>query len=205
MKASEVDMYNTIALGINAPVYAFYAGRILQRTGIRSGSCLDVGCGGGYLGLALARITDLDFIFFDQSPQMLHCAEENIADDGFSTRARTMQGKVQSIPLADSSVDLVVSRGSVPFWDQLPLAFGEINRVLKTAGWAYIGGGLGDPETRAATSERLRKEYPEWQKKHRRPPLHDNGHYASALTAAGIDAFSVTRNDKGMWITFRKQ
>ena len=204
MNASEVRTYNTVALKINAPIYAYYAGRILEKTDIDSGTCLDVGCGGGYLGLALAGITRLDFIFFDQSPEMLCCAEENIIVNGLTPRARTLRGRVQAIPMAEASVDLVISRGSIPFWEDLPMAFGEIHRVLKIGGRVYIGGGLGDPATRAAMQERMNREYPEWRQKRHKPPQHDNSHYSDALEAASIDSYSLTRNDEGLWITFQK-
>ncbi|MFH0784704.1 MAG: class I SAM-dependent methyltransferase [Pseudomonadota bacterium] len=204
MNPSEVSTYNTIALGPNASIYAYYAKRIVATTATLTGNCLDVGCGGGYLGLALARITPLDFIFFDQSPAMLQCAEDNITNFDCRSRARTLHGRVQAIPLTDDSIDLVVSRGSVPFWDDLATAFSEIYRVLRPGGHAYVGGGLGDPKTRAETEERMRRHHPEWQNKDRRPPHHDNEHYQRALTAAAIDPFAVNRSDEGLWITFRK-
>jgi SAM-dependent methyltransferase len=204
VRMSDLSTYNSIALGVNAPVYAYYAGRILEKTGITFGYCLDVGCGGGYLGLALARITALDFVFLDNSPEMLRYAEENIASNGLTARATTLLGRVQAIPLPDASVDLVISRGSVPFWDELGTAFREIMRVLKPGGRAHVGGGLGDPKTRDAIRERMEKEYPEWQGRQLKPPRHDDSHYADALVAAGIDSFTVTRNDEGMWIELRK-
>jgi hypothetical protein len=67
-----------------------------------------------------------------------------------------------------------------------------------------VGGGLGDPKTRDAIRERMEKEYPEWQGRQLKPPRHDDSHYADALVAAGIDSFTVTRNDEGMWIELRK-
>ena len=93
MQPTDVRVYNETALGVNAPIYAYYAGRIVARTGVKAGTCLDLGCGGGYLGLALARITDLDCIFLDQSPEMLACAEENIKAYGCAHRARTLRGQ----------------------------------------------------------------------------------------------------------------
>jgi ubiquinone/menaquinone biosynthesis C-methylase UbiE len=204
MQPADVPTYNEVALGVNAPIYAYYAERIAERTGIADGYCLDVGCGGGYLGLALARITALDLIFFDQSPAMLACAEENIVHFGCQTRARTLLGRVQAIPLADGAIDLVISRGSLPFWDDLPAAFDEIHRVLRPGGQAYIGGGLGDPGQRAELERQLQLRHPEWGRKDRRPPQRANQEYGDALKAAGIDPFLVRRSDEGLWITFRK-
>lgn len=204
MKPADASTYNSIALGINAPVYTYYAGRILKKTGIESGICLDVGCGGGYLGLALARITRLNFVFLDKSQEMLGYAEENIASGCLKARASTLLGEVQAIPLPDESVDLVISRGSVPFWDDLTTAFREINRVLKAEGRAYVGGGLGDPETRDAVRKRLENEYTEWQGGRPKPLRHDVRHYSNAIKSAGIESFTVTRGDEGTWIELWK-
>lgn len=205
MRPSEVPLYNEVALGVNAPIYAYYARRIVEQTRIVSGCCLDVGCGGGYMGLALARISALNFVFVDQSAEMLACAEENIHRFACADRARTLQGRVQAIPLEEDSVDLVVSRGSVPFWDDLATAFGEIQRILRPGGQAYIGGGLGDPATRSQIEEQRKQIHPEWRNKVPRPPRHDDQHYTDALTRAGIHPFTVSRCDEGLWIRFSKE
>lgn len=203
MKESDVSTYNRVALEVNAPIYTFYAEKILEKTGIAKGRCLDIGCGGGYLGLALAEMTDLEFVFIDKSPAMLRCAEENIHSQGLVGRGRAILGEVQEIPLENASVDLVVSRGSVPFWDDLPAAFGEIRRILKPGGHAYIGGGLGPPAIREALKRDASKKYPEWFSKTRQPPRHESRHYREALQAAGVEMFTITRSDIGMWIEFR--
>ena len=205
MHPSDIQTYNEVALGVNAPIYAYYADRIVDRTGVASGCCLDIGCGGGYLGLALAGITDLDLVFLDQSPAMLACAEENIVRFGCRTRARTLLGRVQAIPLGEGSVDLAISRGSLPFWDDLAAAFGEIRRVLRPGGHAYVGGGLGDPATRAELERQRNRLHPEWGAKNRRPPQRADREYIDALQSAGIDLFRIDRGDDGLWITFRRE
>jgi ubiquinone/menaquinone biosynthesis C-methylase UbiE len=204
MQPKNIPLYDEVALGVNAPVYAYYARRIVEETGITQGRCLDIGCGGGYLGLALAQITALDFVFCDQSDEMLTCAEENISQFACAQRAEVINGPVQRIPLDNQAVDLVISRGSIPFWEDLPTAFGEIFRVLRPGGQAYIGGGLGDPNTREHIKKLRRKTYPNWQEK-QRPPHHSNQHYEEGLTHAGIHPFSVTRSDEGLWIRFSKE
>ncbi|MBM9615530.1 class I SAM-dependent methyltransferase [Desulfobulbus rhabdoformis] len=204
MHPENIPLYNEVALGVHAPIYSYYARRIVEETSITTGHCLDIGCGGGYLGLALAQITALDFVFCDQSGEMLACAQENIAHFHCATRAKIVHGSVQQIPLEDQSMDLVISRGSLPFWEDLPTAFTEIYRVLRPGGQAYIGGGLGDPNTREAMKRLRRQTYPDWQEK-QRPPHHSDQQYQEGLTRAGIHPFLVTRNDEGLWIRFRKE
>jgi ubiquinone/menaquinone biosynthesis C-methylase UbiE len=149
--------YDETARGINAPMYDYYAKVIKEKTGIIKGVCLDVGSGGGYMGLALAKITDLDFIFLDISADMLEKAKLHIVEDGLQKRAKTLLADVHSIPLPDGSINLVISRGSIPFWKDPALALKEIYRVLAPGGKAYVGGGRGTPEVKAQI-EAKRKE-----------------------------------------------
>lgn len=205
MFAGDVDLYNEVALGVNAPIYAYYARRIAEETAIREGRCLDVGCGGGYLGLALARITELDFVFFDESPAMLACAGKNITQSGCVSRARVLRGRVQAIPLEAVTIDLIISRGSLPFWEDVSTAFRELYRVLKPGGQVYIGGGLGDPATRREVEERRRRLHPEWEQGPPRIRRHDDQYYRDALQQAGLQEFTVNRSEEGLWIRFAKQ
>jgi hypothetical protein len=43
--------FDRIARDVFAPVYPAIAEQIIVRTGVVRGVCLDIGCGGGYLGL----------------------------------------------------------------------------------------------------------------------------------------------------------
>jgi ubiquinone/menaquinone biosynthesis C-methylase UbiE len=49
-KKMNISRYDEAARGMNAPMYAYYAQKIKEKTGITKGVCLDVGSGGGYLG-----------------------------------------------------------------------------------------------------------------------------------------------------------
>jgi len=200
----DVQSYNRVALDVNAPIYAYYATKVLEKYGIYHGVCLDVGCGGGYLGLALAPMTELEFLFLDQSEEMLSCAKSNISRFALEGRAQTVQAPVQDIPLADNSVDLIVSRGSVPFWDELTAAFRELHRVLKPGGRTYIGGGMGPPEIRAELQKKAREIDPSREYGPPSIPRRDSGVYENALTSAGVKGFLVSRGDDGTWIEFGK-
>jgi len=194
--------YDETARGVNAPMYDYYAQRIKEATGMTKGVCLDVGSGGGYLGLSLAKITNLDFIFLDISADALERAKLHIVEDGLQNRARTLLADVHSIPLDDGSVDLVISRGSIPFWKDPALGLREIYRVLAPGGKAYVGGGRGIPEIQAQIAAR-RKELglnPQSRPKGSGPVKMAQRNYDEILKKAGIKKYSVNTGDDGMWI-----
>jgi len=211
-KKMNVSRYDETARGINAPMYVYYAEQIKKKTGITKGVCLDAGSGGGYLGLALAKITDLDFIFLDISANALEKAKLHIVEDGLQKRAKTLLADVHSIPLADGSINLVISRGSIPFWKDPAKALKEIYRVLAPGGKAYVGGGRGTPEVKAQI-EAKRKEL---GMKLQDGPKPDKGHtdkgpgkfpqrnYEEILKEAGVTKYSINRGDDGMWIQMSK-
>ncbi|OPX95286.1 MAG: Dimethylglycine N-methyltransferase [Syntrophorhabdus sp. PtaU1.Bin002] len=203
-----VSGYDETARGINAPMYAYYAQKIKEKTGITKGVCIDVGSGGGYLGLALAKITDLDFIFLDISADMLEKAKLHIVEDGLQKRAKTLLADVHSIPLADGSANLVISRGSIPFWKDPAKALKEIYRVLAPGGKAYIGGGRGTPEIQAQIAAK-RKELGSDRPGDKAP--RDGGpgripqrNYDEILKATGITKYALNKGDDGMWIQMWK-
>jgi ubiquinone/menaquinone biosynthesis C-methylase UbiE len=205
MNKVEAQSYRSIATEVFAPVYSYYANKIVARTGIRSGFCLDLGSGAGHLGLALLQIACFRLFLLDHSQEMLPTAEERSYRVTRETITGIVLAEVQAIPLQDSCVDLAVSRGSVPFWSDLPVAFREINRVLKPGGYACILGGLGPPEMRKSIERQMHLRNPNWQKdRNRNIPHREPDQYARSLTLAGIHDFTVDRNDTGMWIEFRK-
>jgi len=198
--------YLPIADHAFAPLYPYYAEKIVAATGIRAGVCMDAGCGGGHLGLALVDLTQLHLCLLDKSHEMIEQAKANIVARGMEARARTMWGVVQALPLPAAALDLVVSRGSIPFWSDLPLAFSEIKRVLRPGGHAYLGGGLGTPEMREQIQRTARSLDAGWRGGgHRMIPQHPEGYYEVALQEACIEGFRVLRGDDGTWIHFQKE
>jgi ubiquinone/menaquinone biosynthesis C-methylase UbiE len=197
-----VAKYDEAARGINAPMYDYYARKIKEKTGITKGVCLDVGSGGGHLGLALAQITDLDFTFLDMSANALERAKAHIAEDGLQKRAKTLLADVHAIPLADGSVNLVISRGSIPFWKDAAKALKEIYRVLAPGGKAYVGGGRGTPEIQAQIeSKRKALGMGPMGRGPKNVPPRD---YDEILKNTGITKYSLNKGDDGMWIEMWK-
>ncbi len=205
----DVKKFDHIARSVFFPVYPLIADQIITRTGITWGICLDIGCGGGYLGAALARITNLFVHFLDQSAEMLTIANGTIADSDLQERADTLQGDVMDIPLPNGVVNLAVSRGSIFFWEDLPRAFSEIYRVLAPDGWAYIGGGFGSREVRESIEREMaslnHNKGPFSNRVRRNLGPETRARFETALDKAGIKTFSILHDEEiGLWILMRK-
>ncbi len=202
--------FDLIARTVFAPIYPVIAGQIISATGITRGTCLDVGCGTGCLGVALAQSTDLHVIFFDQSEEMLALTEQTLEEKGLRGRAGLLPGEVGSIALPDGSVDLVVSRGSIFFWSDLAQAFREIYRVLAPDGQTYIGGGFGSKalkqSIRAQMAERNQGGSQFGDKMRHNLGTEMRDRFETALHTAGITDFAIIHNeDIGLWIVMHKQ
>jgi len=65
----------------------------------------------------------------------------------------------EAMPLADASVDLVVSRGSIFFWRDPAAGVREAYRVLRRGGKAMLGGGLGSGYPVGAREVFMRRRY----------------------------------------------
>ncbi len=187
-----------------APVYPVIAEQILDRCGISRGRCLDVGSGPGSLGIALARASDLAVTLLDSSPEMLETAEGNIREAGLSGRLSLLRGDVHAIPLPAGSVDLVVSRGSVFFWEDLARAFSEIYRVLAPGGKTYVGGGFGNAELSDSIAAAMAKKNPDWKAFRDKNLGPDNqARIAKVATDRGLP-HQIISDDSGFWVMIEK-
>ncbi len=190
------------------PVYPLIAGQILAHTGITQGICLDIGCGGGYLGIELARASKLDIRFLDQSSEMLEIVTQNLAETDLRARGQTILASVEQIPLPDNSADLAVSRGSIFFWEDHLAAFSEIHRVLSPGGMSYIGGGFGSASLREEIGrklESLEQGAEKWRnlvKRNMSPEMLQR--FEDALRAAQVPYELVRNPEVGLWIVIRK-
>lgn len=198
--------FDKIAREVFAPVYPVIAEQIKHKTGIIRGTCLDIGCGGGYLGIAMTGITELDVYLFDASQEMLKIAAGNIASRGLEQRIQTLPGDVHKIPLDDNSIDLVISRGSVFFWRDRQKAFQEIHRVLKPGGVAFVGGGFGTEALKEQITSVMEKKNKNWREKLKKN-IGENAveGFAETLRKAGIITFEIDRNEAGLWIIIRRE
>lgn len=133
--------------------YAYVADDILSLCKPRAGIWLDVGTGPGGLALALARQAPGSvLVLMDPNPEALGKALQAAGELGLDNRVVSIVCPAEAMPLPDSCIDLVVSRGSIFFWNDPVRGISEAHRVLSPGGEAMIGGGLG-------------REYPAWARR----------------------------------------
>jgi ubiquinone/menaquinone biosynthesis C-methylase UbiE len=203
---NSAEAFDKIARTTLKNAYPYLALQIKQDYGITRGLCVEAGAGGAYLSIELAKITELKFQALDIDPAAIRIAQRNIRNAGLTQRIEAVLGDVQKMPFPDHSADLVISRGSFLFWKDKVKAFGEIWRILKPGGVAFIGGGVGKllpPDEKEIIKEKMTKgEFG--------PPKNlwiDLEDMSKILREAGISQFEVTSDDAcicGMWVEFKK-
>jgi len=197
--------FDDITKTIFAPLHPVVARQIVERCKIKEGICIDVGSGPALLAIALAKITDLKIHVLDISEEMCRLAEKNVETEGLSKKITTVTSDVHDMPFPDNFADLIVSRGSVFFWEDKAGAFEEIYRVLKPNGRTYIGGGFGTAELREKVTREMKKMIPGW-KKGVKERLGKNTvkELKDALNDAKISNYNVMNDDSGLWLLIKK-
>ena len=105
---------------------------------IRSDSrVLDLGFGGG-LALAdlLSRAVHVTGI--DRAADMVEAGRSRHAAEISAGRLALVTGELPSLPLADDSVDRILTVNTIYFWPDLPKALAELRRVLAPDGKLVI-------------------------------------------------------------------
>ena len=201
-----VQEFDKVAREVFAPIYPVLGMQIKEKSGKNQGACLDIGCGGGYLGIAMAEISNFNVYLFDKSPEMLQIAAQNIISRGVQGRVKTICGDVHKIPLEDESIDLAMSRGSGFFWKDHCKAFQEIYRVLKPGGIAFIGGGFGSNELKEQVVAEMSRRDMTWQGRMKNHNTEDSlACYKKALQQSGIPTYEAARSEIGLWGTIRRE
>ena len=96
---------------------------------------LDLGCGAGIDTVLAARRTGPDgrVLALDFLPQMLARTAEAAAEAGLAN-VETIEGEIEAIPLADESVDHIVSNGVINLAPRKARVLAECARVLRPGG-----------------------------------------------------------------------
>ncbi len=97
---------------------------------------LDVGAGTGQLTLQLTRrYKNCEVIALDLAPAMLKLARQRLGMlDKWFGKQRFICGDADHLPLADNSVDMIISNFAIQWCSDLDQTFTEFQRVLKPDG-----------------------------------------------------------------------
>lgn len=100
---------------------------------------LDLGCGAGTDLLIAAQMTGPGgrAIGIDLTPSMVERACVGAAEMGLAN-VEVHEGLIERLPLADESVDVVISNGVIDLVPDKDAVFGEIKRVLRPGGRMQI-------------------------------------------------------------------
>lgn len=195
--------FDEIATNIFKKAYPVMARQAIARTGINEGVAIDLGSGGGHLGIAVAKQSQLEVYLYDISEEATEIAKRRVDKEGLTDRVKPINGDVHSIPFANNSVDLVISRGSLWFWEDQVRAFKEIDRVLKVGGRTYVGGGFGNQEIKAEIDRDMTDKFgPNWKPIKK---FDTQEEMAKKVRKANINNnnFEITVDSRGFWILIR--
>jgi arsenite methyltransferase len=120
---------------------------------------LDLGCGAGTDLLIAAQMTGPSgrAIGVDMTPEMLRRARDSAEALGL-TNVELHESLIESLPLSDASVDVVISNGVVDLIVDKDAVFSELDRVLRPGGRLQ----LADVVIHTEVSEDARKRIDLW-------------------------------------------
>lgn len=145
---SRADAYLTSSVHADGPDLV-EARRIVEAIAARDSRALDVGCGAGHLGFAMAPLV-AQVTVCDPAPAMLATASRAARERGIDNLEAVL-ASAASLPFADASFDLVASRYSAHHWLDVPAALREMRRVVRPGGHLLIIDVLGDESPVADT------------------------------------------------------
>jgi SAM-dependent methyltransferase len=195
-----------------APVYAPLARQIIEDFGLaeKNGIGIDLGGGPGTLILELCKGTRMHWINADINPHFFPYFLNRAEKNGVGHRVSAIFADAHSLPFRDNFADVLVSRGCFFFWEDKPLAFSEIFRVLKPGGVAYVGRGMARdfPVDKAQAIREKQKDSSDLDYS----PEQTANELRIALNEAGISDsnIEIARPPEssgihyGVWVTIRK-
>jgi SAM-dependent methyltransferase len=192
---------------------------VLKHCKPQTGFWVDLGAGRGQVAIPLTEATRNPVVMIDPDAAALAEGLKLAREKRLADRLSAVVGVAEKLPFPDASVDLVVSRGSIFFWDDAPKGLAEVYRVLRPGGKAYIGGGAGSgyPKEAAEKLVQGRKQgltgegAEKWQRfvDLRRPEQMTKWAEAARLphfTVMGKGALSADDPDvgQGVWLLIEK-
>ncbi|HEY7419479.1 MAG TPA: methyltransferase domain-containing protein [Ktedonobacteraceae bacterium] len=98
---------------------------------------LEVGCGAGFLSIALAQ-RGFRLVAIDSVKAMVELARQHAADAKVTSRLSLDIGDVNSLAFEDGTFDLVIALGVIPWLERPEQAIQEMARVTRPGGYVIL-------------------------------------------------------------------
>lgn len=199
--------------------HAYVVQDLLKLCQPKPGFWVDLGAGEGQMAIPLIEATGNAVVMLDPKAEDMVEGLQVARDKKIENRLLAVVGPAESLPFPDNTVDLVVSRGSIFFWDDPVQGLREVQRVLRPGGKAYIGGGAGSAYPKWAVDKLIQQrkekmEGDEAEKWKRFVALRRPEQMKDWATQAGLQAFrvlgqgAISADDEnvgqGVWLLFDK-
>jgi SAM-dependent methyltransferase len=200
--------------------YPYVVDDALKFCNPEKGFWIDLGAGKGQLTIPLVEKMGNPVVMLDPDTEALAEGLQIAREKGLEDKLMAVVGVAEDLPFPDNSVDLVVSRGSIFFWDDPGKGLREVYRVLRPGAKAYIGGGAGsgypDEAAKKLIEQRKKKtkgdEAEKWNKfiELRRPEqmqkwAEDAGLPEFVVMGRGAISAEDERVGQGVWLQFEKK
>ncbi len=96
----------------------------------RQGTSLEVGCGSGHFSALMASV-GFNALLLDYTPSALECARNSFIELQGKERKKYLLGNALALPLADNTVDVVISCGVLEHFEHPEFPIREMCRVLR--------------------------------------------------------------------------
>jgi len=184
------------------------------------GFWIDLGAGRGQVAIPLVETAGNPVLMVDPNREALAEGLELARQKGIADRLFAIIGRAEELPLADNTVDFVVSRGSIFFWDNPANGIKEVYRILRPGGKAFIGGGAGSGYPKWAVEKLIQErkaqmqgdDAEKWKRfvELRRPEqmkkwADDAGLREYEVMGKGAISADDDRVGQGVWLVFEKK
>ncbi|MCL5961979.1 MAG: class I SAM-dependent methyltransferase [Chloroflexi bacterium] len=184
-------------------LYPYVARQIAREYGRQRGLAIEVGPYGPGISVELAKLLpELDIVVGDDRAETNQYMREVVAESSVSDRIDVRTLDKFSLPFPDGSVDLVVCRGALFFWQKVPEMLREFHRVVRPAGLVMAGGGFG-ADTPDELIEGILERSRELNRRLSKKVLSD-AEIEAILEFAGLKERTVIDRRHGIWLVIRK-
>lgn len=184
-------------------LYPYIAKQIAREYGRRKGLVVEVGPYGPGISIELVKLLpDLEIVVGDDQHETNEYMREVVADSPISDRIDVRTLDKFNLPFPDGSVDLVVCRGALFFWEKVPEMLREFYRVVRPGGLVMAGGGFG-ADTPDEIIDTILERSRELNRRLSKKVLSDT-EIEAILEHSGLKERTVIDRRHGIWLIIRK-